>query len=221
MMENIYLSPIIISFFTLLISGFLVFFGGIFAAFIVGRIKKSILRTSIDGIVTLTMVLPPTVTGFFLLMIFGPNGFVGKFFAEFFQVNLAFSPISPVITAFFAAFPLMYRSARAGFSQVDPYLQEAARVVGETELAILWKITVPTCKNSVIGGAGLALMRAMGEYGATAMFAGNIIGKTRTLPLAIYSAVMSGDFAAAGFYVAIILAFALVSTLLIGRESHK
>ncbi|MBQ5780864.1 MAG: ABC transporter permease subunit [Spirochaetaceae bacterium] len=221
MTENIILSPIVISLFTLIISGFFVFFGGIFVAFVVGKIKSPRIRNLTDALITLGMVLPPTVMGFFLLVIFGPDSLPGKFFFRIFGFNPAFSAVAPIITAFFAAFPLMYRSLRAGFSQVDSCLIDAARVVGETETGILWKIIVPTCKNSVIAGISLAMMRALGEYGATAMFAGNIIGKTRTLPLAVYSAVMSGDFKVAGIYVLVILSFALISTLLVGRESYK
>lgn len=221
MTEDISLSPIFISLFTVLTSGIFVFFAGIFAAFAVGKIKSLRIRNLADSVITLGMVLPPTVMGFFLLMIFGPDALPGRIFSSLFGFNLAFSALSPGITAFFVAFPLMYRSSRAGFSQVDSCLLDAARVAGESETGILWKITVPTCKNSVIAGMSLAMMRALGEYGATAMFAGNIIGKTRTLPLAIYSAVMSGDLNAAGIYVAITLTFALISTLLISEEAHK
>ena len=166
----------------------------------------------LDGILTLPLVLPPTVMGFFLLLIFGVNRPIGKLLLEFLGVKIVFSWSATVIASLVIAFPLMYRSARGAFEQVDQNLIMAARTLGMSERKIFWRIIMPLALPGVASGGILAFARGLGEFGATAMIAGNIANKTRTLPLAIYADVAAGDMASATNYVLIvtIISFAVV-----------
>jgi molybdate transport system permease protein len=204
------LSPILISMRTASLSIVITFFLGIFAAKIVAEIRRRELKMILDGLLTLPLVLPPTVAGFFLLYIFGVRGPVGKFFLDFFSVKIAFSWGATVLASVAISFPLMYRSARGALEQVDPNLVYAARTLAYSEWKIFWKVSLPTAMPGVASGGVLAFARGLGEFGATAMIAGNIAGKTRTLPLAIYSMVASGDMETAYGYVTIIVIISFV-----------
>ena len=206
-------SPILISMRTASLSILVTFFLGIFAAWSVIRLKNEKLKLIWDGILTLPLVLPPTVAGFFLLYLFGVKRPVGKFFLDYFSVKIAFSWIATVLAAVVMSFPLMYRSARGAFEQVDQDLACAARTIGMSERAIFWRVVMPLAAPGVASGGVLAFARGLGEFGATAMIAGNIAGKTRTLPLAIYSAVAAGDMAGAYDYVAIIVMISLLAVI--------
>ena len=197
------LSPIIISLRTATLSIIVTFFLGVAAAQLVFRLKSKTMKTILDGLFTLPLVLPPTVAGFFLLYIFGMRRPIGKFFIEYFAVKVAFSWGATVLAAVVISFPLMYRAARGAFEQVDPDVLSAGRTIGMSEWKIFWKVQLPIAWPGVISGAVLAFARGLGEFGATAMIAGNIKGKTRTLPLAVYSAVASGNMKEAGEYVAV------------------
>jgi len=164
----------------------------------------------LDGILTLPLVLPPTVMGFFLLIIFGVNRPIGRFLLDFMGVKIVFSWVATVIAAVVISFPFMYRSARGAFEQVDQNLVMAARTLGMSENKIFWKVVMPLALPGVVAGAILAFARGLGEFGATAMIAGNIANKTRTLPLAIYAEVAAGDMQAAAFYVIIVLSISFV-----------
>jgi molybdate transport system permease protein len=191
------------------------FLTGLLATRFVAGIRRRELKMILDGILTLPLVLPPTVAGFFLLYIFGVRGPVGKFFLDFFSVRIAFSWFATVLAAAAISFPLMYRSSRGALEQVDPNLIYAARTLGMSEWAIFFKVSLPTAMPGIASGAILAFARGLGEFGATAMIAGNIAGKTRTLPLAIYSEVAAGDMENAYGYVLIILliSFIIVSLM--------
>jgi molybdate transport system permease protein len=199
------LSPVLISLKTASAAILATFFTGLLAAGLVARIRRREWKMILDGILTLPLVLPPTVAGFFLLFLFGVRGPVGKFFLDFFSVKIAFSWGATVLAAAAISFPLMYRSARGALEQVDPNLIYAARTLGMSEGAIFFRVSLPTALPGVASGAVLAFARGLGEFGATAMIAGNIAGKTRTLPLAIYSSVAAGDMDTAYRYVLIIL----------------
>jgi molybdate transport system permease protein len=199
------LSPVLVSLKTASAAILVTFFTGLFAAALVVRVRRRGWKMILDGLLTLPLVLPPTVAGFFLLYIFGVRGPVGKFFMDFFSLKIAFSWTATVLASTAIAFPLMYRSARGALEQVDPNLIAAARTLGMSEGAIFFKVSLPTAMPGVASGAVLAFARGLGEFGATAMIAGNIAGKTRTLPLAIYSAAAAGDMNTAGTYVLIIL----------------
>ena len=204
------LSPIIISLRTATLSIIVTFFLGVAAAQLVFRLKSKTMKTILDGLFTLPLVLPPTVAGFFLLYIFGMRRPIGKFFIEYFAVKVAFSWGATVLAAVVISFPLMYRAARGAFEQVDPDVLSAGRTIGMSEWKIFWIVQLPIAWPGVISGAVLAFARGLGEFGATAMIAGNIKGKTRTLPLAVYSAVASGNMKEAGEYVAVLVCISFI-----------
>ena len=213
------LSPLWISLETAAATIAIVFFFGVLAAWWVERMHSESAKILIDGLFTLPMVLPPTVAGFFLLVIFGNNRIVGRFFIDTFGVQIAFNWIATVLAAGVISFPLMYRSARGALVQVDKGIMEAGRSLGMTEWRIFWRLHLPNALPGIIAGGLLAFARGLGEFGATAMLAGNIAGKTRTLPLAVYSAVAAGDFDSAGIYVAIIVAICM--TVVIGLNYYQ
>ena len=178
------------------------------------RLKNETSKIICDGILTLPLVLPPTVAGFFLLYLFGVKRPIGQFFIDFFGVKIAFSWGATVLAAVVMSFPLMYRSARGAFEQVDPDLTAAARTLGMSEWEIFWKVLFANATPGILSGGVLAFARGLGEFGATSMIAGNIAGKTRTLPMAVYSEVSAGNMGAADRYVAVIVVIAFISILL-------
>ena len=203
-------SPIWISLKTATVSIFITFFLGILVAKWVVNQRHEKLKMILDGILTLPIVLPPTVVGFFLLYLFGVKRPIGLFVLEYFGVKIAFSWSATVLAAVVISFPLMYRSARGAFEQVDQNLVYAARTLGMREGKIFWRVVMPMALPGVASGGVLAFARGLGEFGATAMIAGNIAGKTRTLPLAIYSEVAGGNMEGAYNYVLIIVCISLL-----------
>ncbi len=202
-------SPIWISLKTAIVTIAIVFFLGILAAWWVVRRENELSKIFVDGILSLPLVLPPTVTGFFLLYVFGNNRALGQFFNQQFGVQIAFSWVATVLAAAVISFPLMYRSARGAFEQVDVELLQAGRTLGMSEWSIFRKVLLPNALPGIVSGGVLAFARGLGEFGATAMIAGNIAGKTRTLPLAVYSSVVSGEMSEAAYYVAIVVVICL------------
>ncbi len=146
----------------------------------------------IDGIFILPLVLPPTVVGFLLLLLFGRNGPLGKLLLQF-GATVVFSWPATVIAAIVVAFPLMYITARAALEQVDPHLLQAARTLGASEARIFREVALPLAWPGVLAGTILSFARALGEFGATLMLAGDIPGKTETIPIAIYFAVEANE----------------------------
>lgn len=199
------LAPVLISLKTAALSIFITFFTGAGAAYLVVNMKHGRLKTIWDAVLTLPLVLPPTVAGFFLLYLFGVKRPLGRFFVEYFGVKVAFSWGAAVLAAFVLSFPLMYRSARGAFEQVDQNLVDAGRTLGMSEAAIFFRVLLPNASSGVLSGGILAFARGLGEFGATAMIAGNIAGKTRTLPLAVYSEVAAGNMEQAYSYVAVLV----------------
>ena len=171
-------------------------------------------RGLIDGVFTLPLILPPTVIGFFLLLICGKNGFVGKIFMSF-NKNIIFSWSATVIAATVVAFPMMYRTCRSAFEQIDKNMISAARTLGLSETKIFFKIAIPLAWPGIIGGFVLSFARALGEFGATLMIAGNIPGKTQTMPVAIFFAVEGGDMNKAMLWVLIIVAISFIMIFLL------
>ena len=171
-------------------------------------------RGLIDGVFTLPLILPPTVIGFFLLLICGKNGFVGKSFMSF-NKNIIFSWSATVIAATVVAFPMMYRTCRSAFEQIDKNMISAARTLGLSETKIFFKIAIPLAWPGIIGGLVLSFARALGEFGATLMIAGNIPGKTQTMPVAIFFAVEGGDMNKAMLWVLIIVAISFIMIFLL------
>lgn len=203
-------SPLWISLHTAATTIVIVFFVGVIVAWWVERLQSQSLKIFADAVITLPMVLPPTVAGFFLLYFFGNNRFLGQLIYQLTGIKIAFSWLATVLAAAVISLPLMYRSARGALSQVDKGMLEAARSLGMTEWRIFWRIHLPNALPGIIAGGLLAFARGLGEFGATAMIAGNIAGRTRTLPLAVYSAVAAGDWEAAGWYVAVIVGICLL-----------
>lgn len=169
----------------------------------------------LDSILTLPMVLPPTVTGFFLLVLFGRNGPIGKLTGT----TVIFSWQATVLSATVVAFPLMYRAAKGAMKQVDPDHIWAARTLGFSERRILWKILVPEAWPGIAAGAALAFARSLGEFGATMMVAGNIPGRTQTIPMAIYFSTVGGDMRTAWIWVGVITLVSAASLALMSRLS--
>ena len=215
------LSPLWISLETAAATIAIVFFLGVLAVWWVERLPNEATKILIDGIFTLPMVLPPTVAGFFLLVIFGNNRLVGRFFIDSLGIQIAFSWLATVLAAAVISFPLMYRSARGALVQVDKGIMEAGRSLGMTEWRIFWRLHLPNALPGIIAGGLLAFARGLGEFGATAMLAGNIAGKTRTLPLAVYAAVAAGDWDSAGVYVGIIVSICLVVVIGLNYYQYK
>lgn len=171
-------------------------------------------RGIIDGILTLPLILPPTVIGFFLLLLCGKNGFIGKIFMSF-NKNIIFSWSATVIAAVVVAFPMMYRTCRSAFEQIDRNMISAARTLGLSETKIFFKIAIPLAWPGIIGGLVLSFARALGEFGATLMIAGNIPGRTQTMPVAIFFAVESGDMNKAMLWVLIIVSISFIMIFLL------
>lgn len=213
-------SPLFISLKTGFVATVIAFFMGIFAASKVMRVNKT-LKWILDGIFTLPLVLPPTVAGFFLLLLFSLKRPFGKFLYENFDIKMVQTWQGCVIAACVIAFPLMYRNARAAFEQVDINMIHAGRTLGMSETKIFWKITIPLAAPGIASGTILAFARAIGEYGATSMLAGNILGKTRTIAVAIASEVSAGNYDRAGFWVTIIIILSFVIVLLMNVISGK
>lgn len=204
-------SPLYISLKTAGLATVITFVLGIYAARFIVKLKKY--QGFIDGLITLPLVLPPTVVGFFLLLILGKNSLIGSFF-NLFDINIIFSWPATVITAVVVSFPLMYRTTRGAFEQIDQDLIFAARTLGMSEEKIFWKITLPLAKSGILAGAVLAFARALGEFGATIMLAGNIPGKTQTMSTAIYSAVQANNQEIAFIWAGIIIVVSLIVMLL-------
>ena len=161
-------------------------------------------KAVLEALFALPLVLPPVVTGFLLLLLIGKQGPVGRWLNEWFQVQIIFTPYAAILAGTVVAFPLMYQSTKAAFQGVDTRLEDAARTLGAGEWRVFRTITLPLAWPGLVAGVVLAFARALGEFGATIMVAGNIPGKTQTLPLAIYFAAESNDLSTAGFYVLLI-----------------
>jgi molybdate transport system permease protein len=200
-------SPLWISLKTTLMATLITFFLGIAAAhWMVGTQSKG--KELIDGLFTSPLVLPPTVVGFLLLLLFGANSPIGKFL-KLLGITIIFSWPATVIAATVVAFPLMYQTARGAFEQIDTNVLNAARTLGASEWRIFWQVILPLAWPGLLAGTILAFARALGEFGATLMLAGNIPGQTQTMPMAIFFAVEGGDMNQGLAWVLIILAISL------------
>lgn len=219
-LKNLDWSPLIISLKTGVVATIISFFLGIFAA-------RKVIKTTpgkkavIDGILTLPMVLPPTVAGFFLLLLFSKRRPLGIFLYEQFDIKVVQTWLGCIIAATVIAFPLMYRNARAAFEQIDVNLVYAGRTLGMSETQIFWKVVVPTAGPGIASGTILTFARALGEYGATSMLAGNIPGKTGTISQKIAMVIQDGDYLTAGIWVAIVILIVLVIIVLMNLISGK
>lgn len=184
---------------------------GILAAWLTVKLRRG--KGIVDGLFTLPLVLPPTIVGFFLLIIFGKNGFIGQFLNSI-GAPVVFTWVGAVIASTVVAFPLMYRTARGAFEQIDENLLSAGRTLGMTEWKLFTAVMLPNSIPSIMAGAVLAFARALGEFGATIMLAGNIPGRTQTVSVAIYSAVQAGNWDLAYKWMFIIVGISFLTIIL-------
>lgn len=203
--SSIDFSPFFISIKTGLLATVFAFFFGILAAYFVMIIKSNRLKWILDSLFTLPLVLPPTVAGFLMLLLFSLRRPFGRFLIENFDIKIVQTWAGCVIAACIIAFPLMYRNARGAFEQIDVNLIYAARTLGISEAKIFITIILPTAAPGVTSGTILTFARAIGEYGATSMLAGNILGKTRTMSVAIASETAAGNYNSATFWTILLL----------------
>jgi len=178
----------------------LVMLVGISVAYILAR-KDFRGRVLLDILITLPLVLPPTVTGYYLVILFGRNGFIGRFFYDLTGWSIMFTWYAAVLASFVVALPLMIKTARAAIESVDKNLINASYSLGHSELETVFKVILPLSRKGIIAGVVLSFARALGEFGATLMIAGNIPGRTDTMPLAIYTLANSGEWSTANFMV--------------------
>jgi molybdate transport system permease protein len=179
--------------------------------------KRFIGRELVDAVLTLPLVLPPTVLGYYLLVVIGKRGWLGSWLYQTFGINLIFTWQGAVIAATVVAFPLLLKSARAAFEGVDPQLEQAARVLGLGEWAVFFRVTVPMAWPGILAGALLVFARSLGEFGATLMVAGSIPGRTQTLSIAVYEAVQAGQDSVANALVVITSVTCVIVLLAAGR----
>ena len=178
----------------------LVMLVGISVAYILVR-KDFRGRVLLDILITLPLVLPPTVTGYYLVILFGRNGFIGRLFYDLTGWSIMFTWYAAVLASFVVALPLMIKTARAAMESVDKNLVNASYSLGHSELETVFKVILPLSRKGIIAGVVLSFARALGEFGATLMIAGNIPGRTDTMPLAIYTLANSGEWSTANFMV--------------------
>ena len=174
-------------------------------------------RDLVDTLLTLPMVMPPTVLGYYLLVLLGRKGWLGGWLHATFGINLIFTLTGAVIAATVVAFPLVFKPARAAFEAVDPQLQDAARVLGVSEAGVFWRVTLPLAWRGILAGVLLGFARALGEFGATLMVAGSIPGKTQTLSIAVYEAVQAGQDDVANLLVLITSVVCVAVLLAVGK----
>ncbi len=195
--------PVFLSVKVALVSLIFVFIFGVSAAYVMRSFEFSG-KSMVEALFALPLVLPPVVTGFLLLVLVGKQGPIGRFLSENFHTQIIFTPYAAILAAAVVAFPLMYQSTKAAFQGVDRKLEDAARTLGAGSWRVFWTITIPLAWPGLVAGLVLSFARALGEFGATIMIAGNIPGKTQTIPLAIYFAAEANDLTLAGAYVLLI-----------------
>lgn len=174
-------------------------------------------RDLLDALLTLPMVMPPTVLGYYLLVLIGSQGPLGGWLLEHFGIRLVFTWQAAVIAAAVVSFPLVFKAARAAFEAVEPQAEDAARTLGLGEAAVFFRVSLPLAWRGILAGLLLAFARALGEFGATLMVAGSIVGQTQTLSIAVYEAVQAGQDETANFLVAVTSIVCVAVLLSAGR----
>jgi len=189
---SLYSKPLLL---TLQVAGLATIFvamTGVPLAYLISR-RKFWGREWLDAFCTLPLVLPPTVLGYYLIVVWGRHGWLGHWLYQVWGISLMFTWQGAVLASALVSFPLIFKSARAAFEEVDRNLENVARTLGLGEGAVFWWVSLPLALRGIVAGTMLAFARAMGEFGATLMIAGNLPGKTQTLSLAIYAAVQAGN----------------------------
>lgn len=200
---------------TMIAFGFAVAFAWIIARFTFWG------RDWLDAILTLPLVMPPTVLGYYLIVVWGRNGWLGGWLNEYFDITLMFTWQGAVLAATVVAFPLLFKSARAAFEGVDTEYEQAARILGDSEIQVFLRITLPLAARGLVAGTMLAFARAMGDFGATLMVAGNIQGRTQTASMAVFDAVQAGDYGLANTLVAIMSLVCVTILVMINKLAAK
>ena len=213
-------SPLLISLKTGVVAAAISFFLGIFTARKVVKAGPKV-KAVVDGFLTLPLVLPPTVAGFFLLLLFSTRRPFGSMLYGTFGIKVVQTWLGCIAAATVISFPLMYRNARAAFEQIDVSLVYAARTLGMSETRIFWRVIMPAASPGIVSGTILAFARALGEYGATSMLAGNIPGKTGTISQKIAMVIQNGDYATAGFWVLVVMIIAFVIVLVMNLLTSR
>lgn len=201
------------------ISCVLVFFAGIFAAYYVARLPRAV-KGILDVILTLPMVLPPTVVGYFILLVFGAKRPLGIFLAQY-GIKFVMTWYGGVLAAAVVAFPLMYRTARGAFESFDDTLAYSAQTLGLSNIYIFWRIRMPYCRQGILAGTVLAFARALGEYGATSMLIGYTPGRTATISTTVYQLWRTNDEAGAFFWVMVNLGISAVVLLIVNMLERR
>jgi molybdate transport system permease protein len=202
------------------ISTFIIFFAGIFAAYYIAKAPR-LIKGVLDVILTLPLVLPPTVVGYLLLRLLGPKRVVGAWFLEMFDIKLTMNWWSAIFTTTVVIFPLMYRTARGAFESFDETLAYAGQTLGLSNTYIFWRIRMPYCKQGILAGTVLAFARALGEYGATSMIAGYTPGHTATISTTVYQLWRTNDDVLAFKWVMVNMAISAVVLLVVNMLEKK
>ena len=204
------------------ISTAITFLLGICFAHYIARVPR-VIKGILDCILTLPMVLPPTVVGFFLLKTIGPKGPIGGLAAEWFDAKLVMQWYSAIFATVIVTLPLMYRTARGAFEAFDEDLADAGKTLGLGNIGVFWRVKLPVCKQGILAGMVLAFARAIGEYGATCMVAGYIPGRTATISTTVYQLWREGNDALAykWVFINLIISFAVIVTVNLLEESNK
>jgi molybdate transport system permease protein len=193
---------------------------GVALAWVQAR-RRYPLRSLVDAVVLLPLVLPPSVVGFFLVVVFGRRGVIGPWLEQALDLRLVFSPAGAVLASTVVALPMIVKTAQPAIEAVSPELENVGRSLGLGPVELFFRVTLPTAWRGVVAALVLGFARALGEFGATLMFAGNIPGRTNTMPLELFAAYQAGDDARAGIYVAVLTGFSGLVALLAARLAPR
>lgn len=212
--------PIILSLKIAVISTFITLILGLILAYVFTK-HEFLFKDGLEVILTLPMTLPPTIMGYILLLLFSRKGPIGKILYNAFDINIIFTWVAGCIAAVVVSLPLMYQSIKSSFLSTDPVYENVARTLGKSEFEIFTKVTIPLALPGIVSGIVLSFSRAIGEFGATLMVAGNIPGKTETIPLAIFYAVESNNRQRANLLMAIVIVFSFINIYLLNKWIKK
>lgn len=212
--------PILLSLKIAFISTFITLILGLILAYVFTK-HEFLFKDGLEVILTLPMTLPPTIMGYILLLLFSRKGPIGRILYNAFDINVIFTWVAGCIAAVVVSLPLMYQSIKSSFLSTDPVYENVARTLGKSEFEIFTKVTIPLALPGIVSGIVLSFSRAIGEFGATLMVAGNIPGKTETIPLAIFYAVESNNRQKANLLMAIVIGFSFINIYLLNKWIKK
>ena len=214
------MAPILLSLKIAVISTFITLILGLILAYVFTK-HEFLFKDGLEVILTLPMTLPPTIMGYILLLLFSRKGPIGKILYNAFDINIIFTWVAGCVAAVVVSLPLMYQSIKSSFLSTDPVYENVARTLGKSEFEIFTKVTIPLALPGIVSGIVLSFSRAIGEFGATLMVAGNIPGKTETIPLAIFYAVESNNRQKANLLMAIVIGFSFINIYLLNKWIKK